>query len=237
MKIPDLIESMGYLLKEETLQTVEHYVLQNTLVLENLEPFPGYLGENLPLDTKPDSIFLITDKPYNAESIFRMSAQMCNYSGISFDACPAEVFIHNTHYFGIRIKGLVNYSYISDIQGCYRDHDIGFMKKRNINDPGLIRINKIFCLEKLAEHIYKDLEDEHTFYVSVPAHLNWSLFKKVTQNVKNNIDNSNFDCASGFIYLKTILELVRIYTHSADISRLQVIRSKYLEEIAKIEEI
>jgi hypothetical protein len=110
------------------------------------------------------------------------------------------------------------------------------MKKRRINDPGLIRINKIFCLEKLADNVYKDLDDENTFYVSVPAHLNWSLFKKVTQNVKNNIDNSNFDCATVFIHLKTILELVRIYTHSDNIERLQVIRSKYVEEIGRIEE-
>jgi hypothetical protein len=125
---------------------------------------------------------------------------------------------------------------ISDIQRCYLDHEIGFLKKRKINDPGLIRINKVFCFERLAPDIFKDLEDEHTFYVSIPSHLNWSLFRKVTENVKNNIANSNFDCASGFVYLKTILELVRIYTHSTDVNRLQIIRSKYLEEIEKIRE-
>jgi hypothetical protein len=42
------IESIGVLLKEETLQTVEHYVLENTLVLESIEPFPGYHGQNMP---------------------------------------------------------------------------------------------------------------------------------------------------------------------------------------------
>jgi hypothetical protein len=236
MRQSDFIESMGYLLKEEALQTVEHHIQQNTLVLENLEPFPGYHGENLPLDMKPDSIFLITDRQYSAESIFRLSAQMCSYANIHFDACPAEIFVQNIQLYGIRIKGLNNYSLISDIQRCYLDHEIGFMKKRKINDPGLIRINKVFCFERLAPDIFKDLEDEHTFYVSIPSHLNWSLFRKVTENVKNNIANSNFDCASGFVYLKTILELVRIYTHSTDVNRLQIIRSKYLEEIEKIRE-
>ena len=81
---------------------------QNTLVLENLEPFPGYHGENLPLDTKPDSIFLITDRQYVAESIFRLSAPMCSYAKIEFDACPAEIFINNTQFYGIRIKELNN---------------------------------------------------------------------------------------------------------------------------------
>ncbi len=110
------------------------------------------------------------------------------------------------------------------------------MKKRKINDPGLIRINKVFCLERLSPDIFKDLEHEHTFYVSVPVHLNWTLFKKVTEKVKNNIVNSNFDCASGFIYQKTILELVRIYTHNTDVNRFQTIRNKYLEEIDRIQE-
>jgi hypothetical protein len=232
----DAIESLGYILKEESLQNVDHYTLKNTLVLENLEPFPGYHGVNLPLDAKPDSIFLITDKAYPVETVFRISQQMCHYLNFPFDSCPAEIFIYNTQLFGIRIKGLSNYSLISDIQGCYMDHNIHFMKKRQINDPGLIRINKIFCLEKLAEYVYKDLEDERTFYLSIPYYLNWNLFKKVTIMVKNNLDNSNFDCAVGFIYRKMMLDFVRIYTQNIDINRLQLIRSKYLEEVSRLQE-
>jgi hypothetical protein len=236
MPLSEIIESMGFLLKEESLQIVEHCVLQNTLVLENLEPFPGYHGENLPCDTKPDSLFLITDKQYSAESILRISSQLCALAKIAFDACPAEIFMYNTQLFGIRIRGLSNYSLISEIQNCYVDHGIKFMKKRKINATGLIRINKIFCLEKLAEHIYKDLDDEKTFYLSVPMHLNWNLFKQAVRQVKNNLDNSNFDCASGFIYLKTIFEFVRIYTQHAEIPRLKTIREKFLEEITRIQE-
>jgi len=232
----DFIESMGFLLKEETLQTVEHFVLQNTLVLENLEPFPGYHGENLPIDNKPDSLFLITDKQYPAENIFSISYQHCNYANISYNACPAEIFINNTQLFGIRIRGLNNYSLVSDIQGWYIDHHLKFMKRRKINSSGLIRINKIFCLERIAEHIYKDLEDAQTFYLSIPLHMNWNLFKQTYRQVKNNLDNSNFDCASGFIYLKSIFEFVRIYTNHADIPRLLLIREKFLDEIARIQE-
>jgi hypothetical protein len=56
----------------------------------------------------------------------------------------------------------------------------------------------------------------------------------VTRNIKNNLDNSNFDCASGFIYFKELMEFVRIYGLNADIVRLRIIRQKYLDEIAKI---
>lgn len=236
MQNSDSIESMGFLIKEEILQTVEHFVLQNTLVLENLEPFPGYHGENLPNDSKPDSLFLITDKHYSTEHIFRVSYFGCNYTKIPFDACPAEIFINNTQLYGIRIRGLNNYSSVSDIQGCYNDHAIKFMKKLKINASGLIRVNKIFSLKRIAEHIYRDLDDKLTYYLSIPLHMNWNLFKQTVRQVKNNLDNSNFDCASGFIYLKTMIELVRIYTHHADISRLTMIREKFLEEIARNQE-
>jgi hypothetical protein len=73
MNGPDRLETMGSLLKEESLQTVEHSILPNTMVLESQAPFPGYHGENMPFDTKPDSLFLITTRPYPAESIFRIS--------------------------------------------------------------------------------------------------------------------------------------------------------------------
>jgi hypothetical protein len=227
-------ETMGVLLKEETLQTVEHYVMQNTLVLESLEPFPGYHGENMPKDPKPDSLFLITDKPYPVENLFRISQRLCGYQDMTLDACTADIFIYNTNLQSIRIKGLNNYTLISEIQGCYIDKGIRFMKIRNIKAPGLIKVNKVFSFERVAEHIFKDLDDEMTFYLRIPYHFNWNLFKKATHNIKNNMDNSNFDCAFGFVYLKYLMEFVRVYIKNPEISRLQLIREKYLDEISKI---
>jgi hypothetical protein len=234
MKTNGTIESVGVLLKEETLQTVEHYVLENTMVLESIEPFPGYHGENMPTGTKPDSLFLITDKFYPVETIFRVSQHLCCYQNIPIDATPVEIFILNSTLNGVRIRGLSNYSLIAEIQGCYMDKNVRFMKRKSFNAPGLMRITKIFMIEKLDDHIFRDLEDENTYYLAVPYHFNWNLFRKVTLNIKNNLDNSNFDCASGFIYLKDMMEFVRVYVHNPEIGRLKIIREKYLEEIVKI---
>lgn len=235
MKYPDKLESMGVLLKEETLQTVDQYIVQNTLVLENLEPFPGYHGE-MPMASKPDSIFLVTEKQYPIENIFRISQCLCNYHQFRFDSCPAEIFIYNTHLPCIRIKDLNNYSYIADIQGCLIDQGISFMKKKKISAPGLIRIDKVFSLAAIEDYLYKDNDDDKTFYLEIPYHFNWNIFKKSTEHVKNNIDNSNFDAALGFIYLKEIMDFIRIYTKNPDINRLHGIRNKYLEEIKRIQE-
>lgn len=229
-----MIESMGVLLKEETLQTVEHYILENTLVLESIEPFPGYHGENMPTASKPDSLFLITDKQYSIERVMRVSQHLCCYQNIPVDATPVEISVINSELHGIRIRGLNNYSLIAEIQGCYMDKQFRFMKMKSINAPGLMRIIKIFQLERLDNHIYKDLEDDNTYYLSVPYHFRWDQFKKITMNIKNNLDNSNFDCASGYIYLKDMMEFVRVYIHNPDEGRLKQIRDKYIEEIGKI---
>lgn len=224
----------GCSVKEETLQTVDHYVLENTLVLENIEPFPGYHGENLPTGTKPESLFLITDKTYPVETIFRASQHLCCYPDVPIDACPVEIGISNSKYSGIRIRGLDNYSLISEIQGCFIEKKIGFMKKKKINAPGLMRIIKIFSMEKLDNHIFGDLEDNNTFYLDIPYHFNWDRFRNITMHVKNNLDNSNFDCALGFIYQKEMKEFVRVYIQNTEVIRLKLIREKYLEEIVKI---
>src|SRR5512133_1570591 len=211
MKTNGIIESFGVLLKEETLQTVEHYIIENTLVLESIEPFPGYHGENQPVDTRPDSLFLITDKQYPIESIFRTSQHICCYQGLPVNACPVEITLMNSTYHGIRIRGLGNYTLIPEIQECYMKKDIRFMKMKSLHSPALLRIIKIFRIQLIENQIYKDLEDDSTFYFAIPYHFTWEKFKQVTMSVKNNLDNSNFDAASGFVYQKELIELVRIY--------------------------
>jgi hypothetical protein len=227
------IESLGKIIKEETLQSVTFNVIQNTLVLENLEPFPGYHGENLPIESAPESVFLMTTKACLTETIFRLSRNICSYHNLSFDACPAEITLFNTPYYGIRLKGLHSYTVIADIQGCFIDQGIPFLKYKKIRSVGVMKIEKIFRLEKIDENVYKDQEDALTYYLEIPYSFNWNLFKKVTGNIKNNLENRNFDAAIGFVYMKEIVDFIRIYANT-DISRLKHIREKYLEEISHI---
>lgn len=231
------IESLGSLFKEEVLQTVDHYILPNTLVLESLEPFPGYHGENLPTDAKPEVLYLVLSKKHDTEEIFRVTQHLCGYYRMQFDATPGELTLHNNLYSCIRVRGMKSYTEIADIQRCYLDAGFAFMKSHNLKDSGLIRIVKVFSMAMMADHVYKDLDDDLTFYIDIPHHFNWNLFRQATFNVKNNLDNRNFDAALGFIYQKNIIDLVRIYTKNPNVNRLQQIREKYLEEIKKIKDV
>lgn len=231
------IETLGSLLKEEVLQTIEHNIVPNTLVLESLEPFPGYHGENLPSDAKPEAIYLVLSKKHDVEEIFRTSQHLCGYFNLQFDATPGELILHNTQYSCIRVRGIKSYDGIGDIQGCYMDAGFAFMKTRNLKESCLIRIDKVYSMESMADHIYRDLDDDLTFYIDIPYHFNWNLFRQVTFNVKNNLDNRNFDAALGFIYHKHLLDLVRLYTMNPNVNRLRQIREKYLEEIKRLQEL
>jgi hypothetical protein len=105
---------------------------------------------------------------------------------------------------------------------------------KSLHSPALLRIIKIFRIQLIENQIYKDLEDDSTFYFAIPYHFTWEKFKQVTMSVKNNLDNSNFDAASGFVYQKELIELVRIYIKNSDTARLKAIQERYNEEILKI---
>jgi hypothetical protein len=47
------------------------------------------------------------------------------------------------------------------------------------------------------------------------------------------MENRNFDAALGWIYLKEMIDFVRIYAKT-DTERLKSIREKYLDEIHRI---
>jgi hypothetical protein len=237
MKIIEKIESIGVLIKEESIQTVEHFVLDNTLVLESIEPFPGYHGENLPREARPDALFFITDKPYPIEVIFRASQQFCSSPDYDINACPVEITLYNTKLSGIRIRGLKHYASIADIQHCFIKKNIGFMKFQHIKGKALMSITKIILCAPIDESVFKDLTHENTYYLTIPYHFEWAHFLKVTESIKHNMDNNNFDGAIGFLYLEKMMEFIRIFDLNPGVQRLKMIRQKYLDKISVIREI
>jgi hypothetical protein len=236
MNVSEKIETIGVLLKRETLQSVEHFVLENTLVLESLEPFPGYHGENLPQEPYPNSLFFITDKTYPVEKIFRVSQHLCCDLGLKIDACPVEITIYNTVYPGIRVRGLNQYSMIPETQACYIKKGIGFLKYFKIHEPALMRIVKMFVCEKIDPFILRDIVNANTYYLTIPYHFSWEQFREVTHKVKNNMYNNNFDAAVGYLYLSVLTEFVRIFDYNPGIEKLTLIREKYLDEIKRIQQ-
>lgn len=228
-----MIETIGSVAKEEILKTVEHYILPNSFVLENLEPHPGYHGSNLPTDQAPDTFFLMTTEEHSPEKVFRIAHNIRTFTELEFDACPAKLCIGNDGYHAIRIRDLNSYEPVEEIQKCFLDTGIHFMKKKNMEAPTVIELKKIFKLEEVNEHIIKDLKSS-MHYLKINKQLTWSRFKKITKWVKNNVDDSNFDAALAVVYREDVYDLVRIYLpEPPNLDRLEQIRLKYLEGIQR----
>ncbi len=228
------ISTVGSITKVEMLSALKSNILENTFVLENAEPFPGYHGKHLPSKLTPHHIFLVTKKDHSYEEISRASVNIRKNCKLSFGARPAELFIFNTKFYAIRIKGLESFELIQELQKWFMAEGFFFRKARKFINEGLILVKKHFELAALAEGIYKDLENTSLYYLKIPNSLGWKIFEKMTIFIRNNLDNSNFDAAMGVIYFKDHMDIVRIFEKESNLEFLKKLRGMYLEEIRKL---
>ncbi len=225
------LETFGSIIKEENLRTVNDGIIPNTLVLENQDPFPGYYGA-VPTDKVADSFFLIMTKKESTEKILRLTHIIRKNSSIDFEGSPARICIYNDTYFGIRIRGLDDFSKLEEIQEYYRDNGIQYMKKKKVDAIAVIQIKKIFEVENHSEKILKDTVRD-MYYLVIDEQLTWSHFRTITAKVKNNLNNATFDAALAVIYGAEVLDMIRIFSKDLTMDHLKNIHEKYLEFIEK----
>jgi hypothetical protein len=226
------IETVGSLIKMDDVTTVQHNIVPNTTVLEITDPYPDYLGD-FPSGSKPNMIFLLTAEEYTVEHIVRISNRVQKYFGTNLDACQATLKIFNDSYSGIRIRGLSSFEQIKLIQQDLISEGLKFMKNKVIEAPALIHLRKPYLLEEAEEGIYKDIIEPMSWYFAVPEKLEWNMLKMMTANIKNNIDNRNFDAAFGWIFVNKITDIVRIYSDNLSLPLIKDLQLRYKEEIRK----
>jgi hypothetical protein len=226
-------EVLGGIIKEEKLYSVKEKVLENTLVLESKEPYPGY-HHALPTEPVPRSVFLITKNLYTREDISRTSQKIKQYCTFNFESATGEIYIHNNLYPCIRIKNLDKYEQIAELQSFFLNEGIVFKKSNNISHKAIIKVKKAFLLSENEDHIFCDKLEDYQGYFSIPKQLSWKLFEKITYSIKNNWQGQHFDAALGYIYKDfEILDMVRIYHRSNNIEILTQLKDLYLKEMAK----
>ena len=79
MKTIKKIKTCGSITKLESLIPVDYFILKNTYVLEAEDPYPGYYGK-VPKQTKPNSLYLITNRYYRLDEILRFIKKMDNFN-------------------------------------------------------------------------------------------------------------------------------------------------------------
>jgi hypothetical protein len=234
------IQSLGYLLKKEKLASLASDYVYAELLLESLEPYPGFYEEYFVPTTaeeqKPKSVFLVIKNfdVCHEDDFIRMSMHIKRDHKIKFDAALSSIVLFNEPATAIRVH-MEDYSQLPELISHYKQVGIKFQLARQVKPyQSLIKIRRFFDLEVLADGVYKDTDKEDTYYIRVPLFMTWDEFEKVTIAIRNNFDYKTYDAAQAAIYNKPgIVELVRIYDRKADVSKLQSLQQKYIIEIKR----
>lgn len=230
-----ILDTIGVITKKENFVSVESETGSNALVLESLQPYPGYHGLTVPDSLEPDSLFAITKLMYDDEAVIRaIQAVKKTFKG-KFDAAPGTINIQNMDNNFIRLKYLP-YARVGEVLQEFEKTGIEFKKKKYIAPfESILKVRKFFTVEESAEGIFHDLVDTNMFYLKIPAILNWPTFEKITLSLKYNMENKNFDAAQCSVYYRYgLIDFVRIYDRDSSLSKLNFIRDKYLEAISKL---
>ena len=221
------IETFGNVTKEEHIVTLEHNIRKGTFVVEQLEAFPGYHHAD-PLKSDIGHIFLLLKTPLEVMELMRISKKISKYSETELNAVVGEIVFENKKYPCIRIKSLKNYEQIEELQSWFYDAGVQFAKAKKVKAKAIIKLKKPFYIEQVTENIYHDLLDKKQWYLKIEDEMSWKLFKKITQVVKNNLSNLNFDAAMTGIYRKFgFIDAIRVFTEETNEDNLQKILDTY----------
>jgi len=234
------IQSLGYVLKREKLATLASDHPHPELLLESLEPYPGFYEEYfLPTtarEQKPKSVFMVIKNfdVCHEDDFIRMTMHIKRDHQIKFDAALSSIMMFNEQATSIRVN-MEDYSQLQELINHYKQVGVKFLPAKQVKPyQSLIKIRRYFDLEVMSEGIFKDIDKTDVYYLRVPVFMTWDEFEKATIAIRNNFDYKTYDAAQAAIYDKNgIVELVRIYDRKADLSKLQSLRQKYIIEVER----
>ncbi len=229
-----IIQTRGMIIKEERVKSLTDRLLNNTLVLENYEPFPGYFGNNLPDDVRPKSIFLALAKEMDEIKLSRLLKALNKERSHKCNGTTGWLEFKGNRFQCIRINNLSCYAEIPLIQESLQKKGVEFMRYKHIDENVLILLNKTFSVEMKTPEIFYDLYDNSMFYFTINHELKWGDFLHINKNVKNNVANNSYDAAIGFFWtFEGPLDVIRIYDKTCSIDRIKELYDKYNQEIER----
>jgi hypothetical protein len=236
MEYSGAIETIGSIIKMENICSIEQGILNDTLVLKNVDPFPGYRIDNN-LDesrNKPESIFIILHLHYTPEKINRINKDLIASKITDCFPSYGEIITLESILPCIRIKGLNNFGLITSIQNFFVKNGLQLMPYKKIESKARIKIFKTFRLIEIGEGLYRDLNEGAKIYLRISRSINWKQFDEITKKIKFEMNNRNFDAALGTIYRFCGPEdVIRIYDQEKTMERALQLRNSYMKEIKR----
>ena len=225
-------ELIGKITLQENVNPLGENKIPNTFVVHVPNPLATYYTRFSEIN-RPNSILFMTKNSVSFESILRATKRINDLMDIDLHAAKCEMNIGSRKYYGIRIKGVLRYSHIRNIQLAFKNEGFEFAKNVRIQPEtdALVRVNKFFNLKHISDKIYQSPYNKDRYYVVIPKNLTWSEFIDITLKIKNNISITNFDIAKGIFYENDgITDMLRIIKPNITLDMVKIIEEKYLEE-------
>ena len=134
----------------------------------------------------------------------------------------------------IRLRHLPTIDLVEKIQEAYINQGIHFLMNKKLKGKleAEVKIVKFLNLEKLADGVYIEIQDNNFGYIEIPKFLKYEAFMKVTMDVKYNWEGHEFDAASGSFFKDgKLFEFVRILSNKNEADYLVKLRNLYLQKI------
>jgi hypothetical protein len=225
-------ELIGKIIIQENIDTIDENKLPGTFVINVPDPYKNYYGRFTEI-VKPVSIIFVTKTPNSFEKILRVTKKINEKYNLKLDGAKCEVTMNSRKIDGIRVKGINRFHEIAQIQQYYKDEGYEFAKSEKFKSTeALIRINRFFNVDEVEQGIYHSHDEDEVYYIEVPRYMSWDEFKKLTQEVKHNIADANYDIAKGIFYVNHgITEILRVVKPKATLELLKTIKKKYIEKL------
>jgi hypothetical protein len=234
------IESIGFIIKKEKVASLASETDNPELVLEDLDPFPGFYDQYfVPLhesEQKPRSVFLIVKKydVCHEDEYIRMTMNLKQEHDIRFDAVPGNLTLFNKQVPCIRVF-MDDYNQIRELISYYKQNGLEFLPNKDVKPfQSLIKLRRYFEMERMDNGIYRASDQHNTYYLEVPKFLEWDDFEQVTIAIRNNWDHKLYDAAQAAVYEKKgLVDMVRIYDKNTSLKNLQYLQEKYHYELSR----
>ncbi|QQS52602.1 MAG: hypothetical protein IPM71_07670 [Bacteroidota bacterium] len=228
-----VIETIGSITKMEHLRSVETGPLVNTLVLNNITPFPGIKSEDFNERSSLGSFFIVLRYRYAPEKINRINSSLFKDKKLNRYPSFGEIITHDSILPCIRLKE-TSISELSGIQEYLRNNTLQMMAYKFFDQQSRIKIFKTFKLVETSNGIYRDLNEGEKFYLQYSGELNWKRFEYIVKKIKFDCKNKEFDAALGVIYrFCGPQNVIRIYDKDKTAERALTLRKLFITEIKK----
>ena len=229
MKTGIILRTFGSITKKESLAYYLGEKIKNATVAEADKPYSDYYGQ-MPEKTKPNSLFFFTEEEYSLEDAIRFTQniEFCSKNQVNIGS--AKIYFPEHTSPALRIRNFPDYKHIPDLQRCYIQQGIKFIKRTIPSEEAIIKVEKCFNLEDAGNGYYFDLNEPNEGYFIVPEYPEFNEFEILIQDIRNNSSCPLFDAAMGGLIINAkVYNIVRIYSEHISLDMLMQIRKEALK--------